>query len=155
MAKRSTPTDPKAALDACAADLIARTASFCEAHLDDDYKALCAKMIGKMRRKRAVPFATGRPEIWAAAVVYALGQVNFLFDRSQKLHSTPDQIADFFGVSKVTVGLKAKAIRDLFKLHRWDPEFSTKAIAARNPFANFAMVDGIIIPLGVLPKPRE
>ena len=149
--KRSAPTDPKAALDTLAADLIARTAAFCDAHLDEEYKALCAKLIGKMRRKRVVPFATGRPEIWAASVIYSLGQINFLFDPDGKPHSTPDEIAEFFGVSKVTVGLKAKAIRDLFKLRQWDPEFSTASVAEGNPFANFGLINGFIV---TIPKPR-
>jgi hypothetical protein len=149
MTRRTNPVDPKAELDARAADLISRTDAFCKTALDDEYATLCARLISKMRRKRVVPFATGRPEIWAAAVVYALGQINFLFDPAESPHTTPDTIADFFGVSKVTVGLKAKAIRDLFKLKRWDSEFCTASIAARNPFANLVMVNGFIIPLPV------
>lgn len=154
MVKRSDPVDPKAALDARAADLISRTDAFCKTALDDEYADLCARLIGKMRRKKVVPFVTGRPEIWAAAVVYALGQINFLFDPDEMPHSTPDAIADFFGVSKVTVGLKAKAIRELFKLKRWDGEFCTASIAARNPFANLVMVNGFILPLSVVTQPK-
>lgn len=62
--------------------LIEMTDSFAGRYLDEDYKILCRKLIDKMSRKRQVPFLTGRPEIWAAAVVYALGQLNFLFDKS-------------------------------------------------------------------------
>lgn len=36
----------------------------------------------KLGRKREVPFQRGKIEIWAAAVVYAIGSPNFLFDKS-------------------------------------------------------------------------
>jgi len=46
----------------------------------EDYKQLSEKLILKMKRKRNVPFMTGRLEIWAGAIIYALGRINFLFD---------------------------------------------------------------------------
>ena len=61
--------------------LIGMTGSFCQQFLDEDYKQLCEKLVRKMSRKRAVPFLSGRMEIWAAAVVYALGSINFLLFR--------------------------------------------------------------------------
>jgi hypothetical protein len=51
--------------------LLETTAAFCKEYLDDDYRQLCEKLIGKMARKRNVPFLSGRLEIWAAAFVYA------------------------------------------------------------------------------------
>ena len=62
--------------------LIEMADGFADRNLDADYKMLCRKLIDKMSRKRQVPFLSGRLEIWAAAVVYALGQINFLFDKS-------------------------------------------------------------------------
>jgi len=53
--------------------LIEMTDGFADRYLDEDYKMLCRKLIDKMSRKRQVPFLSGRLEIWAAAVVYALG----------------------------------------------------------------------------------
>jgi Domain of unknown function (DUF6398) len=153
MGKGSPPVDPKAALDALAADLVSRTSAFCQAHLDDEYGALCAKLIATLRRKRVVPFATGRPAIWAASIVYALGQINFTFDRTQTPHTTPDTIASFFGVSKVTVGLKAKVIRDLLKLRPWDKNFSIAAVEASNPFRDLRMMDGLIVPVSLGSEP--
>ena len=49
-----------------------------------DYKQLCEKLIRKISRKRNVPFLSGRIEIWAAAIIHALGSINFLFDTSKK-----------------------------------------------------------------------
>ena len=105
-----------------------------------------------MARKREVPFVRGRLENWAAAVIYATAQVNFAFDKSQEPHTTPDEIADFFGVSKNTASQKAQIIRKLFKMRHWDEEFSTAEMAKRNPFRNFMMIDGIIVDVNALPE---
>jgi uncharacterized protein DUF6398 len=49
----------------------------------------------------------GEVRIWAAGVIYALGQVNFLFDRTQTPHMTADQLAAALGVVKTTMANKA------------------------------------------------
>lgn len=131
--------------------LLEMTAAFCREFLDEDYKQLCAKLIGKMSRKRAAPFLSGRIEIWAAAVVYALGSINFLFDKSFKPYTTVDEICNYFGTSKSTTSQKAKVIRDMFKMGYYDKEFSTQHMMDNNPFSNFIMVDGFIVDKGSLP----
>ena len=62
--------------------LIEMTSGFCQECLDEEYQELCEKLIRKMARKRNVPFLSGRIDIWAAAIVYAIGSINFLFDQS-------------------------------------------------------------------------
>jgi len=59
--------------------LLEMTGAFCAQKLDKDYYQLCEKLIKKLGRKREVPFQRGKLEIWAAAVVYAIGSINFLF----------------------------------------------------------------------------
>ncbi len=125
--------------------LIEMTTVFCAAHLDEEYKHLCERFIEKMSRKRNVPFLSGRLEIWASAVVYALGSINFLFDRSSKPYLTADDICNHFGTSKSTTQQKAKFIRDTFKLDYWNNEFSTQRMQDSNPFSNFIMVNGFIV----------
>ena len=130
--------------------LIQMTNGFCDRYLDEEYKALCEKLIRKMSRKRVVPFLSGKIEIWAAAVVYALGGINFLFDKSSTPHATPDDICNYFGTSKSTTGQKAKTIRDMFKLFYFDSEFSTKEILDKSPFSN-VFLNGMPIPISSLP----
>lgn len=98
-----------------------------------------------MARKRNVPFLSGRVEIWAAAIIYALGSINFLFDKSFLPHATPDTLSSYFQVSRRTVAQKAKLIRDTFKLEYFNPEFSTERMAKNKPFARMAMVDGFVV----------
>lgn len=104
-----------------------------------------------MKRKHQVPFLRGRVNTWAGAIIYALGQINFLFDRSSEPYASPDDIAGFFGVSKSTLGQKAKLIRDMFKMRYWDPEFSTPDMRESDPFKNMVMMDGLIVPVDMLP----
>lgn len=151
MPTRKPAADPKDAIKARTQEIIRIAADFCRAHLDDEYAALCEKLVLKMSRKRAIPYVAGRPEIWAGAVVYALGQINFLFDPTQTPHTTQSAIAEHFGTTTSTLGQKAKSIRDLFKLRQWDPEFSTQAMAANNPYDRLVMVNGLIVPRDMLP----
>lgn len=125
--------------------LIQLTAAFCQTHLDAEYEALCQKLINKMARKRTVPFLSGRLEIWAAAVVYAIGSINFLFDKTFQPYASTDSLCDHFGVSPSTVGQKAKRIREMFKMGYYDPEFSTEHMIENNPFARLALVDGFLV----------
>lgn len=126
--------------------LIEMTKEFCGKFLDEEYSKLCEKLIIKMTRKRNVPFIYGEIEIWAAAVIYALGQINFLFDKSFTPYSTPDDICNYFRTSKSTTSQKAKLIRDMFKMGYYDKEFTVPSIAKDNPLNDYAMVDGFILP---------
>lgn len=125
--------------------LIEMTARFCDEYLDEDYKQLCEKIIRKMSRKRNVPFLSGQIEIWAAAIVYAIGRINFLFDRSFEPYVSGDDICNYFGTSKSTTSQKAKVICDMFKLGYWDKEFSTSHMMQSSPFSNLMMVNGFIV----------
>ncbi len=131
--------------------LVEMTGKFCQAFLDDDYRQLCEKLIVKMVRKRAVPFLSGRMEIWAAAVVYALGSINFLFDKSFKPFATAEDICNFFGTTKSTTSQKAKVIRDMFKMGYYDDEFSTAHMKENSPFSNMVMINGLIVDKRSLP----
>jgi hypothetical protein len=125
---------------------------FCGKKLDEEYFELSERLIQKLGRKRNVPFTTGQTQIWAAAVIHALGTINFLFDKSFEPYVSIDEINNFFGTTKSTTTNKSKQIRDLLKLDRWDNEFSTRRMSESNPIANFVMVDGLIVPLAQLPE---
>lgn len=49
---------------------------------DQEYGELCRGLVGRLARKRPSPLMRGRPEICAAGVIYTIGSLNFLFDRS-------------------------------------------------------------------------
>lgn len=131
--------------------LIEMTTRFCDEYLDEEYKQLCEKLIRKMSRKQNVPFLSGRIEICATAIVYALGSINFLFDHSFEPYASGDDIGNYFNTSKSTTSQKAKVIRDMFKLGYWDREFSTSHMMQSSPFSNLVMVNGLIVDERSLP----
>jgi len=131
--------------------LLEMVGTFCAQMLDDDYFQLCEKLIKKMGRKREVPFQRGQLDVWAAAVVHAIGSINFLFDKSFEPYMTAEQISEYFGTKKSTVSTKAAQIKDMFKLSYFSPEFSTQKMTYENPFSQMVMFDGFIVPLDTLP----
>ncbi len=131
--------------------LLELTGSFCTEKLDDDYCQLCEKLILKLGRKRDVPFKSGKIEIWAAAVIQAIGSINFLFDKSFEPYATVTEISEYFGTKKSSVSNKAKQIKDMFKMGYYDTEFSTQHMTGENPFNDMVMVNGFIVPLSSIP----
>ncbi len=132
--------------------LLELTGAFCAEKLNDDYFQLCEKLIKKLGRKRDVPFQRGKLEIWAAAVVYAIGSINFLFDNSFEPYLSAGQISEYFGTKNSSVSNKASQIKDMFKMDIFSPEFSTQHTTQNNPFNDMVMVDGFIVPLSSIPE---
>lgn len=128
---------------------------FSSKKLDEEYFELAERLTQKLGRKRNVPFTTGQPEVWAAAIIHALGTINFLFDKSFKPYVSVEEINAFFGTSKSTTGNKSRQIRDLLNLDRFDREFSTKKMQESNPFDKFVMVDGLLYTVDMLPPEQQ
>ena len=133
-------------------ELLDLTNAFCIHKLDEEYAEVCKKLILKLGLKRDVPFSRGKIEIWAAAVVHAIGSVNFLFDNSFEPHISAEEIYEYFGTKKSTVSNKAKQIRDMFKMGYYDSEFSTQYMKENDPFSQLVMVDGFTVPLSTIPE---
>lgn len=133
-------------------EILESTRSFCDQHLNEDYYNLCEKLIAKMGRKHSVPFKRGQINIWAASVVYAIGSINFLFDKSFEPYISTTELNEFFDTNKSTVSQKAGKIRNMFNMGYYDSEFSTGAMNQSNPLNNMVVVDGYIVPLNSLPE---
>ena len=135
--------------------LIEMTDAFCLEYLNQEYMILCGKLIKKLARKREVPFKRGKLEIWAAAVIYTIGSINFLFDKSSEPYISSDLINQSFNTKKTTVSAKASKLKKLFDLWYFSPDFSTKEMEKSSPFNNMVMVDGIIVPMSNLPEETQ
>ncbi len=109
-------------------ELIEMVSGFCDENLDEEYTTLCVNLVRKLGRKREVPFKRGKLENWASGVVYAIGQLNFLFDSDFEPYATPDEICKYFGTKKSTASNKARDIRQILNLKLGNNEFSTRMI---------------------------
>lgn len=132
-------------------ELLTLVSAFCKEKLNEEYNLLCSKMIKKLGRKRTVPFMTGRLEIWAASIVYTIGMLNFLFDKSFEPYISSNEIHEYFGTKSSTVSAKSRLLRDMLELSRFDDEFSTRHIIDNNPFNQFVLVNDIIVDLDSIP----
>ena len=86
----------KTLIESKKAEILVPIQEFCKLKLDDNYYQLSVKLIDKLGRKREVPFMSGKPEIWSAAIIQALGTINFLFDKSSESYVSLKEILDFF-----------------------------------------------------------
>ena len=135
--------------------IIELVSSFCDEKLDDEYKQLSIKLVEKMGRKHDVPFKRGKLEIWASAVIYALGQINFLFDKSNEPYAAADDICDYFNTKKSTVSNKARDIREMFNMGHFDSEFSLSNILESQPSFYIDEESGMIIPEAYIVNPMD
>jgi len=134
-----------AALRPVVAEIVGITDAVCLALLDEEYADLARRAAAKLARKRPSPLLGGRRATWAAGIVYALGQVNFLFDPESELCLTADQLSEAFGLAKSTMGSKAKQVRDLLRISPFSPEFQRAELAEQNPLVWMIQVDGFIV----------
>lgn len=131
--------------------IFALTDALCRDRLDDECAALCRRLTARLARKRPSPLSGGRPESWAAGVVYAIARLNFLFDVSQTTHISADAIAQQFGVAKSTAAAKATRIETVLGLKAFEPELSRRVIVDHHPLAWLICVDGFVVDARSLP----
>lgn len=90
--------------------------AFCREYLNDDYKRLCLKLIEKMAERKSVPYERGKLEVWASAVIYAVSQINSLFDGENENHITRKDITSYFKTKQSIVSQKAINLRNIFNM---------------------------------------
>ena len=106
------------------------TDAACREHLDEEYGLLTRRLVARLARKRPSPLTRGDARIWAAGAIYAVGQVNFLFDRTQTPHMTAKQLAEALGVVQTTMANKAGIINRLLDIGIFEPDLTRAAISS-------------------------
>jgi len=125
--------------------VVAVTDAVCLEHLDIEYADLCRRVVGKLGRKRPSPLLRGDLRIWASGVVYAVGQLNFVFDPAQTPQATADQLSGWLGVKKTTMANKARSIRSTLKLSHADSEFMRRDLVDASPLTWLLEVNGMLV----------
>lgn len=124
---------------------------YCEKYLNEEYRALCLRLLEKLCRKRPSPLLKGRHNTWAAGIVYAIAANNFIFDKSMPIHLTADELSRPFGIAPSTAGNKAAEIRKLVRMSPWDTEWLLQELIEDNPAIWMLSVDGFIVDARDLP----
>ncbi|MFH2218561.1 MAG: DUF6398 domain-containing protein [Pseudomonadota bacterium] len=124
--------------------------AFCEEHLDDEIYGYAFKLCDMLGQKRKISITRGKKEIWAAAIVYVIARLNFLFDVENEFFLTADTICDFFGTKKSTVGTKATQIEKSCNLGPGAEGFCSPEITDALTFVELS--NGLIFPKNMLPE---
>lgn len=140
-----------AALRPVVGAIVAITHRFCAEHLDTEYAELCRRLVARLARKRPSPLVRGDTRIWAAGAVYAVGQINFLFDPSQQPHLSANQLAAHLGVVKSTMANKAALIGETVELGVYEPDLTRRSMLEQHPLAWLVQVDGFLVDARTLP----
>jgi hypothetical protein len=119
-------------------------AAFCDDRLDEEYKALCLKLLEKLCRKQPSPLLGGRTTTWAASIVYAVCANNFVFGKDNPHSMTSRELASAFGLAASTVGSKATDLRKMFDMSYGNGEWLIKEYIRDNPAVWMLSINGFI-----------
>jgi hypothetical protein len=132
--------------------IVAVTDDVCDRHLNQEYRELARVMTAALCRKRPSPLTSGQPRTWGASIVYALGRVNFLSDKSSYPHMTTVDLCAAFGVSESTVHSKVRVIEEALAIGPLDLRWTLPSLAEKNPLTWMAEVNGFLVDLRYVPR---
>lgn len=105
-------------------------------------------MMAAMLCQEGSPVVEGKSaaEGWAAAIVAAVGFVNFLGDKETLPYKTMAQVAAGLGVSESGLAAKSVKVRTMLDLGRFDPDWTLPSLLDRNPLVwMLQTTDGLVL----------
>lgn len=128
------------------------TDSFCQKKLNDEYQQLARYTTAALCRKKPSPLVSGNSNTWACAILHALGTINFLFDKSHEPFISAADLALAFGASISNAGNRAKQIRELLNMHRFDHHWCLPSRINDSSLSWMITLDGFIVDARTLPR---
>jgi hypothetical protein len=125
--------------------------TFCDAHLNEDYKEICEHMTGAVCRTHLLQQGDS-PADWAGGIVDAVGLVNHLHDPHRNPHMTSAELAEAFGISQRTMAEKSTIIREKLDLMPSDPDWCLPELLKDNPLVWMLDVDGSMLDIRMAPR---
>jgi len=126
--------------------------SFTGENLSEEDQSICLQIWGKLSRKQKIDITRTRPDIWAAAVIWAFCRANFKYEEGVTL----ELLCSFFKNKKSTVGNKASEISKMLRVDFFNSEFTTERIQKQNPLNTLTVTNhGFIIPKDTVSSIRE
>lgn len=132
--------------------IVGLTDNVCNRQLNSEYRDLARAMTVALCRKRPSPLTSGQPRTWAGGIVYVLGRINFLGDRSFPPYMTTADLCDAFGVGESTVHAKARVIEKSLRTRVFDPKWTLPGLIGSNPLVWMAEVNGLLVDLRTMPR---
>jgi len=132
--------------------IVGLTDDVCGKRLNSEYRDLARAMTGVLCRKRLSPLASGQPRTWACGIVYVLGRINFLDDKSFSPHMTTADLCAAFDVGESTAHAKARVIEKAIGAGPLDPQWTLPSLVEQNPLVWMAAVNGLLVDLRDMPR---
>ena len=132
--------------------IVALTDAVCAEHLDPRFARLARQAAAALARKRPSPLEHGRANTWACGIVYALGHVNFIFDKGQPYHMTADDLCAACGVAKSTVESRSKLVREALKMSPFDTNWYLAGQVDDDPLAWYITFNGAVVDARTMPR---
>ncbi len=126
-------------------ELCMLTDEFSQKYLNEEYAQMIRYAIAALCRKRPSPLLKGKPELWACGITYAIGAVNFLFDKDSQPFICADDLCSAYDVKRSTGSSKAKIVKDLLGLGVFDTDWTLPSKMDSNPLAWMIMVNGFCV----------
>ena len=121
--------------------------------LPDIYIGFCLRLCDTIAKTDELNLDRGQVEIWAAAILYAIARLNFLFSPETQNCLTADEICYRFSVKKTTVSRKATTILDTLDIFHDDRRFCAPHITQLFDFVEDE--HGFIHPLTALSSEKD
>jgi hypothetical protein len=133
-------------------EIVTLTDTLCQEKLNAEYLTLCRELSAALARKRPSPLNGGQAKTWACGIVYTIGFVNFLFDKTQSPHMRADELCTWYDVAASTGGNKAKQIRDMLRISQFDSKWMLPSMVDKSPLVWMISVNGLIVDARSLPR---
>lgn len=119
---------------------------YCKRHLNKEYEQLCTMTFENLLEENPEIFKRGKPEIWAAGIVWAIGRANFLGDKSFKPYASLEDVCHYFHANTSTVGQKAAKTMEMLDINYFNTDFLREGSGMAEFLNNFVVTkDGFIV----------
>lgn len=152
MPKNTASTSVPKAMKLRYAEITALTDEFCLKKLSEEYAELCRLATAALCRKKPSPLQTGAVSTWACGIIYAIGFVNFLFDKTTSPYISGGELASSFNISQSTAGNKSKQVRYLLEMDQLEHRWSLPSRIANSSFAWMIYFNGFIVDVRTMPR---
>lgn len=119
---------------------------YCNQYLDNEYTEICNQVFENLLKDNSAVFNRGKAEIWSAAIVWAVGSINFLADKSFEPYASLYDVCKYFNANTSSVGQKASKIRKMLNIDIFNTDYQTTTEAS--DFLNSLVMtpEGLIVP---------
>lgn len=125
---------------------------FCSKKLSEEYAQLSRLATAALCRKKPSPLQNGAVSTWACGIIYAIGFVNFFFDKTISPYVSAGELASAFGISQSTAGNKSKQVRDLLKMQQLDHRWLLPSRVDDSPLTWMITFNGFIVDVRTMPR---